>query len=147
MCFHNVAVLVVSRLEHVDHKHSGEIYFHLWTVLCANLVIASSDALWAHIAVHDVASWNSPVAGRLPLRWSSCSRGCFQKCKVITNVLAWIPVHNDERQQGQESRAKHSRVTCTIQRSPVTYCFNGNPLTNCMLELGLWPSGRVSAAL
>ena len=45
-------------------------------------------------------------------------RGCVQLINVNANVLPWIPVHNDERQQEQGSKAKHSRVTCTSQRSP-----------------------------
>ena len=47
-------------------------------------------------------------------------QGCVQKCKMIVKVfLSWIPVPNDERQQEQRSRAKHSRVTWTFERSPV----------------------------
>ena len=37
---------------------------------------------------------------------------------VIANVLPSIPVPNDERKQEQESRAKHSQVTCTSKLSP-----------------------------
>ena len=43
--------------------------------------------------------------------------GCVQKCKVIANVLPWIRIPNDVRQQEQGSNAKHSRVTCTFERS------------------------------
>ena len=34
--------------------------------------------------------------------------GCVQLCKMIANVLPWIPVPNDGRQSEQGSRAKHS---------------------------------------
>ena len=40
------------------------------------------------------------------------------KNAVIANVLPSIPVPNDERKQEQESRAKHSQVTCTSKLSP-----------------------------
>ena len=36
------------------------------------------------------------------------SMGCVQLCKMIANVLPWIPVPNDGRQSEQGSRAKHS---------------------------------------
>ena len=47
-------------------------------------------------------------------------QGCIHKCKVIANVLSWISVTTDERQQEQVhvSRAKRSRVTFTSDRSP-----------------------------
>ena len=45
--------------------------------------------------------------------------GCVQKCKLLACVLPWVPVPNDERQQEQVSKAKHSRVTCISKRSPV----------------------------
>ena len=32
-------------------------------------------------------------------------------------VLPWVPAPNNERHQEQGSRAKHSRVTCTFERS------------------------------
>ena len=48
----------------------------------------------------------------------SIYKGCVQKCKVTANVLSWVIVLNDERQQEQRSRAKQSRVTCTSEHSP-----------------------------
>ena len=45
--------------------------------------------------------------------------GCIQKYKVVENGLPWISVPNDERQQKQGSRAKHSWVTCTYEFSSV----------------------------
>ena len=37
---------------------------------------------------------------------------------MIANVLLWIPVPNDERQQDQGSGAKDLRVTSKFKRSP-----------------------------
>ena len=38
-CSPNIVLQVVSRLEHVDHKHSGEICFHPQTEMCASLAM------------------------------------------------------------------------------------------------------------
>ena len=51
----------------------------------------------------------------MSLALNNWAQGFIQKCKVTANISPWIPVHNDERQQEQASRAKHSRVACTFE--------------------------------
>ena len=41
---------------------------------------------------------------------------------VIVNFLPWTPVHSDENQQEQGSRAKHSRVTRTSEPKCICFC-------------------------
>ena len=36
--------------------------------------------------------------------------GYVQKCKVIANVLLWVPLSNDEGQQEKGSKVKQSQV-------------------------------------
>ena len=52
-----------------------------------------------------------PLEGCVSYDFSCAVLCCAQKCKVIANVLLWIPVFNDERQQKQGFKAKRSRVS------------------------------------
>ena len=51
------------------------------------------------------------------VRFRAVQLGFVQKCKVIANVLPWIPVPNGERQQKHGFRGKQLRVTCTSEHS------------------------------
>ena len=54
--------------------------------------------------------------------------GLHSDVQSDNNVLAWIPVPNDERQQELWSRTKHSWVTCIFERC------HGHLLYYCLLR-------------
>ena len=109
------------------------------------LIYSACLGLW--IALQSVGQWISPLSESSRItksrvasytrrkKYHALDTAIFQHdqrtnratcylCKVIAKVLPWIPEPNDQRQQEQGSRAKHSRKTCTSERSPSGLCHN-----------------------